>query len=405
MARQSIRGNGANTGNVGEMTSHDDFRTSTGFAAIRLAVLASAVAVVAIGVLIGVVADSLTGRLFGVGSILVGLVPVGAVQAYAKRSLRWRRLTVLGFAVAVGCAVWTIAKAPSGVPDGRLKSFYPEADTEYPRMALSNLLPEEDQLLAGFTIAPLIDPILTTSQSARLKEVARQVYRELEADRDFHALGSAMRFTYGDLIGQRPGPRHCYTYVPPNIDRTKPAPLLVFFHGSGGNFKGYLWVLSRVADDVGLIVAAPSDGIGTWPAAECDAQLDFAIEAAGKVGIIDPQRIHIMGLSNGGLAVSRLARSQGQRFASLIFVSPVFDPAAIRSPELSAHAGAKPALVISGAADDRVPLAYVREQADLLTTRGLHVEQHYVDTADHFLIFTHRADVAHRLVDWCRNHN
>ena len=373
--------------------------------AVRLAVVAWAVAVVPIGVLIGVVADTLTGRVFAVGAIITGLVPVGAVQAYTKRSGRWRRVTLLGFAVAIGCAVWTIVQAPSGVPAGRLQSVYPEAGTKYPRWALSNLLPEEDQLLAGFTIAPLIDPILTTPQSARLKDVTRRVYRELEADRDFYALGSAMRFTYGNLIGQGAGPRHCYTYVPSNIDRTKPAPLLVFFHGSGGNFKGYLWILSRVGDDAGVIVAAPTDGIGSWPASECEAQLDFAIDAARKVGVIDPQRIHIIGVSNGGLAVSRLARSRGQRIASLIYVSPVFDTVAVRSQEFAAHCTGKPALVISGAADDRVPLAYVHEHADLLTTRGLHVEQQYVAAADHFLIFTHRADVVRRLADWCRTHN
>lgn len=381
--------------------SRSDFRRSTAFAAIRLITWSWAVAILPIGLLIVVTADTWTGRVFALWAIVIGLVPLGAVHACKRSSRRLWRATTSALLLGIGGSGWMIARAPNGeAADPRVSNHYPAPSDRYPRLALSNLLPEEDQLLAGFTIAPLLDPILTTGESAHLKQLTRQLYRELESDGGFHALGSAMRFTYADMFGQRSAPRHCYTYVPAKLDRGRPAPLLVFFHGSGGNFKAYLWILAKVADETGAVVVSTTGGFGEWPESECEAQFTWAIEAARTVAAIDPQRIHLMGVSNGGLAVSRLTRSQGERFASVIWLSPVFDSAALESHDFAAHCRAKPMLVISGARDDRVPLDYVRRHADVLNAVAARVEQSYFESADHFLIFSHRNELTNRLAEW-----
>jgi poly(3-hydroxybutyrate) depolymerase len=130
----------------------------------------------------------------------------------------------------------------------------------YSRFSLPNLLPEEGQLMAGFSIAPAMDSLLSSAQAADLKRVTRDVYAEMARDPEFRELGSAMGNTYEAMLFGRSQEGHCY--VPSSVPAGKPAPVLIFFHGAGGNFKGYLWVLSKVAERTGFMIVAPTGGPG-----------------------------------------------------------------------------------------------------------------------------------------------
>ena len=378
-----------------------EFRSSTGFAAIRLAALAWVIAVLPIGILIALSSDTWTGRAFALATMIFAVLPVAAAVAYLKSHRQLWHAVLIGTVASGIASAFVILRAPTGrSSDARVANYFSQSDEHSFRLALTNLLPEEDQLLAGFMIAPAIDPLLTTEQSGRLRELTRQVYRQLEADPGFHALGSAMGFTYQDIVSSSPGARHCYTYVPANLDHRKPARLLIFFHGSGGNFKAYLWLLSKIADQVGLVTAAPTGGFGAWPASECGAQFNWALDAARHVSVIDPDHITIMGLSNGGVALSRLIQTSGTRFDAAIFVSPVFDQAALQSSAFADQCRGKRILVISGVRDDRVPIDYVHTKAATMKSAGAHVEELDIDSADHFLIFSHSGAVAQRLAAW-----
>lgn len=377
-----------------------EFRSSTAFAAIRLAALAWAMAILPIGILIALSSDTWTGRAFSLAAMIFAVLPLTASVAYLKSRRRLWHAVLVGTVISGIASAFVISRAPTGRSSDPRVANYVSQSEHYSRLALSNLLPEEDQLLAGFTIAPAIDPLLTTKQSSHLQELTRQIYRQLDADPGFHALGSAMGFTYRDLVSSSPGAHHCYTYVPANLDRRKPARLLIFFHGSGGNFKAYLWFLSKIADQVGLVVAAPTGGFGAWPASECAAQFDSAIDAARHVATIDAERITIMGLSNGGLAISRLFQIPSVRFDTAIFVSPVFDQDILRSSALADRCRGKHILVISGVRDDRVPIDYVRTNVSTIKSAGAHVEELDIDAADHFLIFSNYGALVPRLTAW-----
>src|SRR5262249_24885010 len=153
---------------------------------------------------------------------------------------------------------------------------------------------------------------------------------------------------------------HYFLYVPPRLDRNTPAPALVFLHGSGGNFKSYTWLLSKVADERGLVLIAPSFGMGNWDPQHGTEAVLAALNDAAKDVQLDMDHVHLAGLSNGGLGVSHLAASPaGQLFRSLIFLSPVCDENDLGSKQFWLQEREKPVLIITGALDDRVPLPFV----------------------------------------------
>jgi predicted esterase len=347
-------------------------------------------------------ADTWDGRAFGLLALAVGLGPLGVVWARRRFGRTWWPRGFVFAGAIFGLAILILARAPTGAAAQpcRVTHQFGSPATGYRRWVPANLLPEEDQLLAAFTVAQAVDPLLTAAQCRQLKRLTRSLYRQLEADADFRALGSMMQNAYDDVIGVPDRHRHSYVYVPRTLDRTRPAPVLVFFHGSGGNFKAYSWILAEVADRLGFIVVAPTNGFGNWREADTLDCLDAALRGAEHVAKVDRTRVHVMGLSNGGLAISQLAGAQGARFASLIFLSPVFDDAQIKSAEFARQCRDRPVLVLTGAGDDRIPLDYVETNVRQMEQRGVRVEMQVFTDANHFLIFSHRRKMIDALLQW-----
>jgi dipeptidyl aminopeptidase/acylaminoacyl peptidase len=260
--------------------------------------------------------------------------------------------------------------------------------------------------MMGFRLLPMVDPLLTFEQVRPLAEYTRTIYAELEADPDFHALGSVMPDAYNELCSAPFDHGHYFLYVPPKLDRSVPAPALVFLHGSGGNFKAYTWLLSRVADERGMILIAPSYGFGNWDPRKGPPAVFAALDDARKHVSIDTNRVHLAGLSNGGLGVSRTAASQnGNRFRSLILLSPVFDTDAVKSPAFAERWREKPMLVITGESDDRVPVGYVKDLVKVIRNAGANVDLNVYPQANHFLFFSHRDRCLKELSSWLEQHD
>jgi polyhydroxybutyrate depolymerase len=128
--------------------------------------------------------------------------------------------------------------------------------------------------------------------------------------------------------------------VPARYDSTTPAPLLVALHGYGANgddLAGSRWPLSAIAEAHGVFVAHPN---GTpdrskrrfWEAT--DACCGFAAPRVDDVAYlmaviddvsgryrIDPKRIWIMGISNGGFMAHRLACDRADKIAAIVSVA------------------------------------------------------------------------------------
>jgi pimeloyl-ACP methyl ester carboxylesterase len=350
---------------------------------------------------------SKAGAVFGWGGVLLGAAFIIGCVAWQWHPSKLWLVAGIAFCGWVAATVWLVIHAPNGRPaaDSPVQHRYIGGRDGFRRYAFGNLLPEADQFAMGFRLVPAADRLFTMKQAKTLTGLTASIYAELEADPAFHALGSVMPETYDELWGLPFNHGHYYLYVPPGLDRANPRPALVFLHGSGGNFKAYTWLLSRVADQLGMVLIAPTYGFGNWREPDTSRIVQGALEDAAKVVRLDAQNVHLIGLSNGGLGVSQAGRSLGPKLRSLIFLSPVFNRGAVSAPEFIRQWRDRPVLVISGRVDDRIPIDYVAANVDELKRGGADVTFRAVEGADHLLVFSHRALVLQALREWIESHH
>ena len=147
-------------------------------------------------------------------------------------------------------------------------------------------------------------------------------------------IGLAAVATAGELTFESPAPGRdsgrVYYYVPDRIDRSKPAPLLVFLHGGGkkspdaapGNYfsKEKNWLMPDMAEAPFIVVApsAPpaSDG-SRWNRDGVSRFIDATIAAARKKFNIDPDRVFLGGHSMGCYGSYHLGQILADRFAGV----------------------------------------------------------------------------------------
>lgn len=159
---------------------------------------------------------------------------------------------------------------------------------------------------------------------------------------------------------------------------------VVVLHGAGGNLACLLGALAPLAANDGVVLAHPSFGLGRW---DESGGLD-AIEGARRWLVeregVDPDRVFLVGLSNGALGVSRAAVDAPERWAGIGFVSPVFDDRLVSGEPFADAWRGRPVWIWTGEADERVPASYVRGTARGLARRGVDTAIVVVEDLDHF---------------------
>ena len=124
--------------------------------------------------------------------------------------------------------------------------------------------------------------------------------------------------------------------VPPSSDKGHPAPLLIVLHGytgSGSGQEAYFGV-QHEAERRGFVTAYPdgtvdSRGNRFWNATDacCNfdrsniddvGYIDGVITAIEGAVTVDPQRIYVVGHSNGGFMSYRLACTRADRIAAIV---------------------------------------------------------------------------------------
>lgn len=264
---------------------------------------------------------------------------------------------------------------------------------------MANLVPEMDQLLLATYVVPAMDRLMDERNTKELRGQVQAVYGEMRASPEFERLGSVLNLTYRDIfLGERPA-GHFYEYIPGGAVQGR-MPVFIFLHGSLGNFKGYLWVWKRMADEYGFAIVAPTFGVGNWGAAGGEEAIERARLYCASHPRMDPSRIYLAGLSNGGLGVCLGARRSPDSYRGLLFISPVLDTAMLLAEPFSAAWRDKPILVLHGAADNRIPIAYVKGAVDQLRRSHLRVESQFYDDQTHFLFFTIRDKVREQIGSW-----
>jgi predicted esterase len=206
---------------------------------------------------------------------------------------------------------------------------------------------------------------------------------DLEAGRDpFGAKSGDFHRAYRSAVDQTLQPYRLF--VPEGYDGSRPAPLLIALHGSGGDendfFDRYQEApLKPEAQRVGFIVVCPKGreaNSGYRGPAERDV-FDVLAEAERDYRI-DPARIYVMGHSMGAFAAWRLAVEHPGRFAALGLI------AGGGEPKDMAKIRHIPQYVVHGANDHTVPVAQSRAMVEAGRNAGAPIVYVEVPGAGHY---------------------
>lgn len=175
-----------------------------------------------------------------------------------------------------------------------------------------------------------------------------------------------------------------YAYLPKGNDGS-PRPLLVALHGAGGEAAQVLDSFREAADSNGIVLLIPQSIKGTWDmiedlksrlGAEMNVQPRYgkdlkALDAAladlfGKVAI-DPERVGIMGFSDGATYALSVGTANPELFRQVIAFSP--------GPAFLGKSAGNQYVFISHGENDRVlPFATTRSHVSKLRVKKVPVE-------------------------------
>lgn len=158
------------------------------------------------------------------------------------------------------------------------------------------------------------------------------------------------------------GLRSAIVHVPASYDGTKPAMLVLNFHGllEPNSLQEQVSHMSQTSDERGFIVAYPAGlavGVGlSWNAGGCCGNpsddvgfIRDLVKALESTYCIDPKRVFATGLSNGAMMSYRLACEASDVFAA---VAPVAGAVVVKP---CAPARPVPILAFHGTGDTIVP--------------------------------------------------
>jgi phospholipase/carboxylesterase len=174
------------------------------------------------------------------------------------------------------------------------------------------------------------------------------------------------------------GERGAYTvYVPEAYHTDRTWPLLLTLHGGGGNDEDFLWTWLKYAKSHGyLLVSAKSFG-PTWYAWDAPS-LFLILEEMQARYRVDPQRILLTGLSDGGSFGYDVGFAFPERFAGLAVVAGILRPhqRTPQTPQL-------PVYIAHGERDQLFPVEYIRMVATRLQELGHAVTYHEIPAFGH----------------------
>jgi poly(3-hydroxybutyrate) depolymerase len=167
--------------------------------------------------------------------------------------------------------------------------------------------------------------------------------------------------------------RTYYLFVPTTISAEHPAPLIVTFHGSGGNGKTLVDRWQDLAEKEGIVVAGPDSTDSVHWASPQDGPLLLRdiVEAVGAKFPIDRHRIYLFGHSAGAVFGLQMATLESEFFAAAAVHAGSVDPAYFSTFDFAARK--IPILIFIGTRDAYFPLPEVRATAEALKTRGFPV--------------------------------
>jgi phospholipase/carboxylesterase len=187
-------------------------------------------------------------------------------------------------------------------------------------------------------------------------------------------------------VGQEPGARGGFSlYVPEYYLPDRAWPLVVALHGGAGSGRSFLWSWLRDARSQGAILVAPTAVGDTWALMGEDRDtpnLARIVEQVRARWNIDPERVLLTGMSDGGTFAYVTGLEPGSPFTHLAPIAAAFHPmlAAMADPD---RLRGLPIHLAHGALDWMFPIEMAREAREVLTRAGANLTYREVDDLSH----------------------
>ena len=164
-------------------------------------------------------------------------------------------------------------------------------------------------------------------------------------------------------------------FVPKGYAPGKPAPLLLALHGSGGegHDEDDLW--TAAADEIGMVVVAPTDPTAQLGLAYSEAVRDRVLSAlrwARRRFDVDENRVSLTGVSRGGHLAWDVALRHPDQFAALVPMigGPRLSPAENNNLRYMENVAHLPIRDLQGSGDDPLLVKNLKIAFDRLAAAG-----------------------------------
>jgi predicted esterase len=285
-----------------------------------------------------------------------------------------------------------------GAEDGQVRNCFLEGKGTFPRYSPWNIIPEVDQVTVGMSFLPLGDPYVDFAKAKRMRSLELPVYEAMEKDAGFRGLGSVMGMAYRELFRMDFRTGHYYLFLPEASEGER-LPCLIFLHGMGGNWKSHFWVLSRISTRMKCAVIAPTFGMGNWSR---PGGAEFVVQVAREAIEtlpVDPDRLFVLGYSNGAMGVTRAAVEEPGLFAGLVYLSPVTEDEFFSRAEFRSHYADRRILFLHGGLDRRIPRDFVERSVTTLRGFGCDVRLKVYEDEDHYLLLSQQEAIVDDIVE------
>ncbi|MBI1210002.1 MAG: phospholipase [Alphaproteobacteria bacterium] len=176
-----------------------------------------------------------------------------------------------------------------------------------------------------------------------------------------------------------------WLYVPETYSPDRASPLVMALHGGSGTGRQFLWSWLRDARSRGAILVAPSSVGSTWALVGDDDDTPNLLRMLDYIRsnwTVDPERLLLTGMSDGGTFTYVSGLEAGSPFTHLAPVSAAFHPLLAQMID-GERVRDLPIHIVHGALDWMFPATMAREAKRALSAAGADVTYREIDNLSH----------------------
>jgi phospholipase/carboxylesterase len=196
-----------------------------------------------------------------------------------------------------------------------------------------------------------------------------------------------------------PGSRGGFSlYVPEYYTPDRAWPLVMALHGGSGNGRGFLWSWLRDARSRGAILIAPTATGNTWALMGDDtdtSNLAQILDSVRSRWNIDPERMLLTGMSDGGTFCYVTGFESASPFTHLAPVAATFHPLMAEMADAERLRGL-PIHIVHGRLDWMFPVQVARQTQQALAAAGADVVYRELDDLSH----TYPREMNAEILEW-----